>query len=270
MRGVLIGPPNAGKRTLLSSLPRSMSLKGNNKYEFIGQNESFGDLNPPILRWLENEHLNFEEKSQETVLKFTIHSPKKRFLHELIFFWQDHSFTTTTCLSINLQENTGYDAFDVFPQNVVDHLKQSEYLIICDSTAKVSNTNPEHHEMYFQNLAHLFLQMYQLECSLKRVAFILTNRDGLESSNKTRSPIDLMLDVLGTEFFSVFKTFCPTDTTFGFFVTEALETLPESTSPRSLDDWVPHNTIDPFLYAVRSETAEHQLTILELEVKCKK
>ena len=76
------------------------------------------------------------------------------------------------------------------------------------------------------------------------------------------------LKIFGEKIIEVFKTFCERDTTFAFFMTDALIT--DSTDyPLQLDNWKPSNTIAPFLFATQGIHDAPILTLTELEVKWK-
>ena len=267
MNGIIIGPRNGGKITLLGSLSRSMVLRNQNGQEFIGTNTAIGDINPPLMKWLETGSLEFsghQNDNSDCLYTFTIQAPSEnQSLGESLQFWKDKDKTNVSCMGVNYQEPAG----TLFAQSTVDHLKASEFLIICDSAQNIIEEDTSGHTRHFENLAHLFLQMYSLDSSLKRIAFVVTNASTL-SEEQQLSPIDIALDIIGLKVYEVFKTFCDTDVRFGFFLTEALSVSSDA-FPRTLDQWVPHNTIDPFLFAVKGHASKHELSLMELEVKCK-
>ena len=267
MKGMIIGPRNGGKGSLLGSLSRSMVLKGKDGQEFIGTNEAMGDLNPPLMKWLETGDLDLSGHPNETadcMYSFTIQAPVEgTSLGESLQFWKNKDKTNVSCLGVNYQNPAG----SLFSQSTIDHLKAAEFLIICDSAHNITEGHNTGHTNHFENLAHLFLQMYSLDCSLKRVAFIVTNASTLTEAQQS-SPIDTALDAVGSKVYEVFKTFCEPDVRFGFFLTEPLK-VSSDTLPRTLDQWTPHDTIDPFLFAVNGHAPKHELSLMELEVKCK-
>ena len=267
MNGMIIGPRNGGKVTLLGSLSRSMVLKNQDGQEFIGTNSAIGDLNPPLMKWLEVGTLNFKGHPNDTgdcLYSFTIQAPSEnQSLGESLQFWKDKDKTNVSCLGVNYQDPAG----TLFTQSTIDHFKTSKFLIICDSAHNITEGYNTGHTNHFENLAHLFLQMYSLDSSLKRIAFVITNASTLTEA-QVSTPIDTTLDAIGSKVYEVFKTFCEPDVRFGFFLTEALS-ISSDTLPRTLDQWTPHDTIDPFLFAVKSHTPKHELSLIELEVKCK-
>ena len=64
--------------------------------------------------------------------------------------------------------------------------------------------------------------MYSLDCSLKRIAFVVTEASAFPEEQQS-SPIDTALDAVGSKVYEVFKTFCDSDVRLGFFLTEALQ-----------------------------------------------
>ncbi len=267
MNGIIIGPRNNGKVTLLGSLSRSMVLQKQEGQEFIGTNAAMGDINPPLMKWLETGSLSFKGHPNNTgdcLYSFTIQAPSEnQSIGESLQFWKNKDKTNVSCMGVNYQDPAG----TLFAQSTVDHLKASEFLIICDSAQNITEGYNTGHTRHFENLAHLFLQMYSLDCSLKRIAFVVTEASSLPEEKQV-SPIDTALDAVGSKVYEVFKTFCDSDVRFGFFLTEALSVTSDSL-PRTLEQWTPHDTIDPFLFAVKSHTSKHELSLMELEVKCK-
>ena len=268
MKGMIIGPRSGGKLTLLGSLSRSMVLRGKDGQEFIGTNATMGDLNPPLMKWLETGNLDFSGHPNDTadcLYSFTIQAPVEgTSLGESLQFWKNKDKTNVSCLGVNYQNH----ADSLFAQSTIDHLKAAEFLIVCDSAHTITEGHNTGHTNHFENLAHLFLQMYSLDCALKRIAFVVTGASTLEDEQQQMSPVDIALKVMGTRMYEVFKTFCQTDVRLGFFLTEALK-VTSDTLPRTLGQWTPNDTIDPFLFAVKGHTADHELSLLELEVKCK-
>ena len=133
-------------------------------------------------------------------------------LGESLQFWKNKDKTNVSCLGVNYQNPAG----SLFSQSTIDHLKAAEFLIICDSAHSITEGHNTGHTNHFENLAHLFLQMYSLDCSLKRIAFIVTNASTLTETQQS-SPIDTVLDAVGSKVYEVFKTFCEPDVRLGFF-----------------------------------------------------
>ena len=266
MNGLIIGPFNGGKRRFLGSLSRSMALRNNSAEECIGTNTAMGDLNPPLMTWLQSGTLNFSPTPTTDVpYTLTIQASKESpSLTSQLQFWKNTNKTKVTCLGVNY-----IDASNIlFDQKTADHLKKSEFLILCDSIQNITSDNSVHHRHHFENLAHLFLQMYSLDCVLKRIAFVITDGSMRTKEQEGASEVDLAISLFGTRVHEVFKTFCDDTVRFGFFLTEPLQVSSDE-RPLTLDQWTPHNTIDPMLFAVKGHTAPHELSLMELEVKCK-
>ena len=81
MNGIIIGPRNDGKVTLLGSLSRSMVIQKQEGQEFIGTNEPWG-LNPPIMKWLEtgSPSLRDIQITRGLLYSFTIQAPSENLL----------------------------------------------------------------------------------------------------------------------------------------------------------------------------------------------
>lgn len=249
MYGTIFCPYSINAVSLLGSLSRSMTLRGEAKSEFIGTNKAMGDLTPTMTRWLETGQFNSKNRTQpNTLYKFRIYTPK-RTLGERIQFWKNDVPIESTCLTIPFSNH--------FTSEAVDHLKQSEYLILCDQFGSQSTNN------HFEYLAHLFLQMYSFDCAIKRVAFVVQCAQVRRPENT--STIDVAKSVFGANCYEVFKTFCKPTTRFDFFMIDAFKLSSGSHYPCTLDQWLPKESIDPFLFAVRGHTSTNTMTLKTLE-----
>ena len=260
MNGILIGPRDSGKASFLGSLSRSMVLRKNIQEEFIGANQAMGDLTPVMTRWLETGTLDFSNHSharEDTVFQFMLDTAEPS-MFEGIQFWKEDD-NASSCLSVHHPKDTN----TLFAESTVNHLKKSEYCIICDSIKHIDQ--PQRQNNHFEHLAHLFLQMYSLDCSVKRVAIVITNAQ----NDQEQLPVDIALRVIGKRFFEVFKTFCPVDVRFDFFLVDAFTVSEGAVHPYTLDQWQPKSTIEPMLFCLKGTESKHALSLKEVEVKCK-
>ena len=251
MHGIILSPTPQSAISLLASLSRSMTLQGDPQSEFIGTNKAMGDLTPTMTRWLETGQFNPLKNrpyNRDTLYKFRLYTPKST-LVERIQFWNDDVPIESPCLKVTFTQN--------FSPEAVEHLKQSEYFILCDQFS--SNPKNDH----FEKLAHLFLQMYSLDCALKRVAFVVHCPKVQQPTDK--STVEIAKHVFGAKCYEVFKTFCKPTTRFDFFMVDVFNLSPGSHHPCTLDQWLPHNAIDPFLFAVRGLTSAKTMTLKDLE-----
>ncbi len=252
MYGMLLSPTTETATSLLASLYRSMTLRNEPQSEFVGTNQAMGDLNPIITRWLETGRFNpsrYNRQSDDTLFQFRMYMPKSSIADHMMF-WKKDVPIESDCLGTHYSR--------LFSSVAVEHLKKSEYLIICDELHSSQRQN------HFEHLAHLFLQMYNLDCSLKRIAFVIHCPSDQQPSQE--SPIDIAKRVFGAECYDVFKTFCKVKTRFDFFMVDVFNLLPNAHHPCTLDQWIPEDAINPFLFAVSGLPSERTMTLKGLEI----
>jgi len=253
MFGMLFGPSAGTKMSFLASIYRAMTLRNEGKDEFIGANKAMGDLQPIITRWLEQDQFTITKhphNTKDTRFEFTLHVHQKSMTDHLQF-WKDQSSIHSTCLSVH------YPSSNTFSQKTVDHLKKSEYLILCDSFSSIPKTN------HFESLSRLFLQMTSLDCPLRRVAFVVHYPHF--QVNAKLSPVDVSKHIFGTEVYEVFKTFCGPRTLFDFFLIDPFKVATNTQRPYTVEHWLPIGTAEAILFALKGHKTSHLLTMKQME-----
>ena len=112
-----------------------VTLNGSEKQdgqEFIGTNAAMGDLNPPIMKWLETGNLSFKgHPNNKKRLSIFVHHPgsfRKSIYRGIITVLENKDKTNVSCLGVNYQEPCGksictIDRRSLKSIRVFDHLR---------------------------------------------------------------------------------------------------------------------------------------------------
>ena len=260
-KGIIIGPTKAGKTALLASLAQACNAYGfrnQSRTIALGLNDVMRSLFSQAIDIIAKGYIPFHATDNSSKYHFALEHQQQT------YFWQKWTGIPQKRAEIIFMDGPGGAIFNQLNhltetnsqfQNLKNHFLESDILLLCIDAKELHKQKQQ--RFYLDSLRFLLLRSYQTQVPCKRIAFVITKIDTL-NTQKTQhlDAFQMVQQILGTQILKDMMIFLHPKTQFCFTTTSVLGL--DGTSPSNQDHWNPHQIFETFAFLMLNQHFDHQ------------